>query len=55
MLSLTLRRLTGMERGALEEEGASLAAQIRSLEDLLADRSKILKVVELEAKQVGGV
>ncbi len=52
VLSLTLRRLTGMERGALEEEAATLTAQIRSLEELLGDRSKILSVVELEAVQV---
>jgi DNA gyrase subunit A len=52
VLALTLRRLTALEAGKLQEEAAQLAELARQLEALLADRSAVLAEVVREAQAV---
>ena len=46
ILAMQLRRLTGLERQAIEDELAELRKLIAHLEELLADEQKILAVVK---------
>ncbi|GLC46870.1 hypothetical protein PLESTM_001936500 [Pleodorina starrii] len=49
ILGLTLRRLTGLEASKLEAERDELQKTISRLQDILADRTALLAVVEQEA------
>jgi len=48
ILAMQLRRLTGLERQAIEDELTELRKLIAHLEELLADEQKILAVVKAE-------
>lgn len=48
ILSMQLRRLTGLEREAIENELAELLALIAKLEGILADEHEILTVIKTE-------
>lgn len=48
ILAMQLRRLTGLERQAIEEELAELLKTIAALEKILADEAEILKVIRTE-------
>jgi DNA gyrase subunit A len=52
ILEMRLQRLTGLERGKLEEEYESLIKLIAYLEDLLASPEKILGVIRAELLEV---
>ncbi|MCC6572633.1 MAG: DNA gyrase subunit A [Planctomycetes bacterium] len=46
ILALTLSRLTGLERGKLEEEYKNLLAEIADLTDILANEKRVLKMIK---------
>jgi len=48
ILSMQLRRLTGLERDAIENELNELRALIAKLEGILADENEILKIIKNE-------
>ncbi len=48
ILAMQLRRLTGLERAAIENELAELLAQIAKFEAILADEKEILKIIKAE-------
>jgi len=48
ILAMQLRRLTGLEREAIENELAELRKLIAKLESILADEQEILKVIKTE-------
>ena len=48
ILAMQLRRLTGLEREAIENELNELLALIKKLEAILADEQKILKIIKTE-------
>lgn len=48
ILAMQLRRLTGLEREAIENELAELLKLISKLEDILADEKEILKIIKTE-------
>lgn len=48
ILAMQLRRLTGLEREAIEAELAELLALIGKLEAILADEKEILKIIKTE-------
>lgn len=48
ILAMQLRRLTGLEREAIEAELAELLALIGKLEAILADENEILKIIKTE-------
>lgn len=48
ILAMQLRRLTGLEREAIENELMELLALIKRLEAILADEAEILKVIRTE-------
>ncbi len=48
ILAMQLRRLTGLERQAIEEELAELLKTIAALEAILASEAEILKVIKTE-------
>ncbi|KAH9314388.1 hypothetical protein KI387_023015 [Taxus chinensis] len=52
LLNITLRRLTSLERDKFIEEHKTLSGEITNLIELLADRNKILQVVEKEALEL---
>lgn len=52
ILDTTLRRLTLFERNKFVEEGKSLSGQISNLKQLLANKEKILQVIEKEALEL---
>lgn len=52
VLSLPLRRLTGLERGKLEEESRELASRLRELREVLDSPAALLRIIESEAKEV---
>jgi DNA gyrase subunit A len=52
ILEMRLQRLTGLERGKLDEEFASLLKLIAYLEELLADSFKILQVIRTELLEI---
>lgn len=48
ILAMQLRRLTGLERQAIEDELKELQALIKKLEGILADEKEILKIIKTE-------
>lgn len=48
ILAMQLRRLTGLERAAIENELAELLAMIAKFEAILADETEILKIIKTE-------
>ena len=48
---MTLRRLTGLEAGRLQEESTSLSASIAGLQALLADPRLVLDTVKRESQE----
>lgn len=48
ILAMQLRRLTGLERQAIEDELNELLNLIRKLEGILADEKEILKIIKVE-------
>ncbi|HJP81850.1 MAG TPA: DNA gyrase subunit A [Candidatus Saccharimonadales bacterium] len=48
ILAMQLRRLTGLERDAIEAELKELLALIEKLEGILADENEILKIIKTE-------
>lgn len=48
ILEMQLRRLTGLERQAIEDELKELHALIKKLEAILADEQEILKIIKTE-------
>lgn len=52
ILAMQLRRLTGLERQAIEDELNELIALIKKLESILADEKEILKVIKTELLEV---
>lgn len=48
ILAMQLRRLTGLERDAIENELKELLALIEKLEGILADEGEILKIIKTE-------
>lgn len=48
ILAMQLRRLTGLERQAIEDELAELIKLIAKLESILADEQEILKIIKTE-------
>lgn len=52
ILAMQLRRLTGLEREAIENELNELKTLIAKLEDILSDEAKILVVVKDELKEM---
>lgn len=53
ILELRLQKLTGMERLAVENEHAELAAQIEDLKDILADTARVDGIISDELKEIG--
>lgn len=57
ILAMQLRRLTGLERQAIEDELAELLKQIKRFEEILADENEILAIIKtdlLEMKEKYG-
>lgn len=52
ILDMRLRRLTGLERGKIEEEYNNLIEYIKELEAILADEEKLLQIVRDELMDV---
>ena len=52
ILAMQLRRLTGLERQAIEDELTELKKLIAQLEEILADEAKILKVIKDELNEM---
>ena len=52
ILEMQLRRLTGLERGKIEEELSSLKKLISKLEAILADEKEILKIIKKELLEI---
>lgn len=48
ILAMQLRRLTGLERQAIEDELSALIKLIAKLESILADEKEILKIIKIE-------
>lgn len=52
ILAMQLRRLTGLERQAIEDELTQLRILIKSLEAILADEKEILKIIKSELAEI---
>lgn len=52
ILEMKLRRLTGLERGKIEEELQFLLTLIKELRDILADPNKILAIIKKEMLEI---
>ncbi len=52
ILAMQLRRLTGLERRAIEDELTELKALISKLESILSDEAKILKIIKDELTEM---
>ena len=52
ILQMQLRRLTALEAHKIEQEHQELQEKIADLEDILAKRSRILEIIENEAKEI---
>lgn len=52
ILAMQLRRLTGLEREAIENELAELLALIKKLETILADEAEIFKIIKTELQEM---
>ncbi|MEO8691178.1 MAG: DNA gyrase subunit A [Candidatus Saccharimonas sp.] len=48
ILAMQLRRLTGLEREAIEKELSELLTAIKRFEEILADENEILKIIKAE-------
>lgn len=52
ILAMQLRRLTGLEREAIENELAELKKLIAKLKDILSDEAEIFKIIKSELKEM---
>merc|ERR1711933_443419 len=52
ILSMQLRRLTALERGALEKEEKELNTQIAELSLLISDRAKLLDLISKDLAEL---
>eukprot|EP00899_Mesostigma_viride_P026583 jgi/Mesvir1/7109/Mv09214-RA.2 len=52
VLGMPLRRLTSLEEERLKKEAAELTATISNLEDILANRSRVLTIIQAEAREL---
>lgn len=52
ILEMKLRRLTGLERGKIEEELKNLLILIKELEEILADTQKVLEIIKKEMLEI---
>ncbi len=52
ILEMKLRRLTGLERGKIEEELAAILLLIKELEEILADSNKVLEIIKKELLEI---
>lgn len=52
ILAMQLRRLTGLERQAIEDELTELMKLIAKLESILADENEILKIIKTELLEI---
>ncbi len=52
ILEMKLRRLTGLERGKIEEELKNLLILIQELEGILADPQKVLEIIKKEMIEI---
>ena len=52
ILEMKLRRLTGLERGKIEEELAELLALIKDLTEILASEGRILEIIKKEMIEI---
>lgn len=52
ILAMQLRRLTGLERQAIEDELKELLTLIKKLEMILADENEILKIIKTELLEI---
>lgn len=52
ILAMQLRRLTGLERQAIEDELAELIKQIKRFEEILADENEILAIIKNDLVEV---
>ena len=49
---MKLRRLTGLERGKIEDELANILNLIRQLEEILSDPQKVLEIIKTEMLEI---
>ncbi len=52
ILAMQLRRLTGLDRQAIEDELAELMAKIKEYQEILADEQKILNIIKDELEDM---
>lgn len=52
ILDMRLQRLTGLERGKIEEEYAELVQKIAELKAILADEEKVLEIIRAELLEI---
>ena len=52
ILEMKLRRLTGLERGKIEDELANLLILIQELESILSDSMKVLEIIKKEMLEI---
>ncbi|NLA33121.1 MAG: DNA gyrase subunit A [Mollicutes bacterium] len=52
ILEMKLRRLTGLERGKIEEELAELLKLIADLQDILANNQRVLDIIKTEMTEI---
>ncbi len=52
ILEMKLRRLTGLERGKIEDELANILNLIRQLEEILSDPQKVLEIIKTEMLEI---
>lgn len=52
ILDMRLRRLTGLERGKIEEELAELLKQIADFNDILANSQRVLDIIKTEMLEI---
>jgi DNA gyrase subunit A len=52
ILAMTLSKLTGLERGKLEEEYKALLAEIEDLMDILAREARVLSIIKADLKEI---
>ena len=52
ILELRLRRLTGLERGKIEDELKALLAEIEELKSILASEQKVLDIIKKEMLEI---
>ncbi len=52
ILEMKLRRLTGLERGKIEEELAAILLLIKELEEILSSSQKVLEIIKKEMLEI---